>query len=72
MSNGNRPPGDRSIYVVDDDDAIRALLVNYLEDEGFRVLEGRSGGEVLPTVQKESPDSLSRSFNRSASADVPF
>src|SRR5205085_12378138 len=56
MSDGDRPPGDRLIYVVDDDDAIRTLLVNYLQDEGFRVLEGKSGSEVLPTVQKESPD----------------
>src|SRR5947207_15967605 len=44
------------IYVVDDDDAIRTLLVDYLRDEGFRVLGGKSGGEVLPTVQQEAPD----------------
>src|SRR5947209_4413977 len=56
MSVGDRPPVDRLIYVVDDDDAIRTLLATYLQDEGFHVLEGTSGGEVLPTVQKESPD----------------
>src|SRR5438270_10560591 len=56
MSNGTHPPGDRLIYVVDDDDAIRTLLVDYLRDEGFRVLEGKSGGEVLTTVQQEAPD----------------
>ena len=56
MSNGKHPAGDQVIYVVDDDDAIRTLLVEYLRDEGFRVLEGKSGGEVLPTVQKEAPD----------------
>src|SRR5437588_11269751 len=56
MSNGQHPAGDQLIYVVDDDDAIRTLLVDYLRDEGFRVLEGKSGGEVLPTVQQEAPD----------------
>ena len=46
----------RLIYVVDDDQAIRTLLVNCLQDEGFRVIEGTSGAEVLPAVQRESPD----------------
>src|SRR5581483_6856242 len=46
----------RLIYVVDDDQAIRSLLVNCLQDEGFRVIEGTTGAEVLPAVQRESPD----------------
>src|SRR5690348_2449806 len=56
MSDGTTPPNDRSVYVVDDDDAIRSLLVNFLQDEGFQVLEGKSGREVLPTVQRDAPD----------------
>lgn len=44
------------IYVVDDDDAIRALLANLLRDEDFRVMEGKSGAEVWPAVQRDAPD----------------
>jgi len=45
-----------TILVVDDDDAIRTLLAETLQDEGFRVVEAKTGAEVLPTVQRESPD----------------
>jgi DNA-binding NtrC family response regulator len=54
MSNRQHPSSPPLIYV--DDAAIRTLLVAYLRDEEFRVLEGKSGGEVLPTVQKDAPD----------------
>ena len=53
MSNRKHPSSAPLIYV--DDDAIRTLLVAYLRDEEC-VLEGKSGGAVLPTVQKDAAD----------------
>lgn len=40
-----------SILIVDDDDKIRTLLRNVLEDEGFSVLEAASAAEVDATLE---------------------
>ncbi len=48
--------GNQLIYVVDDDNAIRSLLSTFLQEEGFQVMEGKTGAEVVPAVQKSSPD----------------
>ncbi len=54
MNDDNAP--SRLIYVVDDDSSIRSTLAAFLEDEGFRVMEGTSGAEVLPAVTRDAPD----------------
>ncbi len=56
MMEDSDPAIERLVYVVDDDDALRDMLSSFLRDEGFRVLEGASGNEVLSTVQREGPD----------------
>ena len=56
MTDRDKSTAGRTVYVVDDDDAIRTLLVDFLREEGFHVLEGTSGAEVLATVQREAPD----------------
>ncbi len=56
MTDREQPAAGQLVYVVDDDDAIRTLLADFLREEGFRVLEGASGAEVPATVQRESPD----------------
>jgi two-component system, NtrC family, response regulator AtoC len=38
------------ILIADDDDAMRAMLVDLLQDEGYEVLEARNGSEVLTQV----------------------
>jgi len=49
---GGAPPGETSqrvpaILVVDDDALIRLTLSDYLQDQGFKVLEASSGDEAL-------------------------
>jgi len=56
MTDRDKSTAGRTVYVVDDDDAIRTLLADFLREEGFHVLEGTSGAEVLATVQRASPD----------------
>jgi len=56
MTDRDNSTDGQLVYVVDDDDAIRTLLADFLREEGFRVLEGASGVEVPATVQRESPD----------------
>jgi CheY-like chemotaxis protein len=41
--------------VVDDDDAIRASLREFLEDAGFEVLTARDGAEALELLQTAAP-----------------
>jgi DNA-binding response OmpR family regulator len=44
------------VLVVDDDEAIRALLTRYLEMEGFSVEQVRDGGAVLAAIAASKPD----------------
>jgi len=52
MSDSGGPPPETSqrvpaILVVDDDALIRLTLSDYLQDQGFKVLEASSGDEAL-------------------------
>lgn len=54
-------PRDRSkdkILVVDDDDAVRGLLVTFLHKKGIRVIEANSGELALMLVEKERPNMI--------------
>ncbi len=55
---GDGSPPSKSILVADDDDAIRSLLVELLNGEGYQVSEVKSGSEVLRAVAKLRPDLL--------------
>ena len=46
----------RTVMVVEDDDAIRMVLRTNLEDEGYRALEALTAEQGLVLVQDESPD----------------
>lgn len=46
----------KKILVVDDEENIRLLLKEELEDEGYEVLTAKSGEEALDLVQAERPD----------------
>jgi CheY-like chemotaxis protein len=45
----------RSVMVVDDDEAIRASLQEFLEDAGFKVLTARDGAEALEMLKTTAP-----------------
>jgi CheY-like chemotaxis protein len=44
------------ILVVEDDDAIRALVAEILEDDGYRVREAANGLEALERLREKQPD----------------
>ena len=46
----------RTVMIVEDDDAIRMVLRTNLEDEGYRVLEAVTAEQGLVIVLDESPD----------------
>lgn len=49
-------PAPRTILVVDDDAQMRALLRDFLEREGHRVLESTSGEAAVSLVESEPLD----------------
>lgn len=44
---------DYTILVVDDEEDLRDIIADYLEDEGFNVLTAASGSEAFEIVQKQ-------------------
>jgi DNA-binding response OmpR family regulator len=46
----------RRVLVVDDEPHIRDVLRQYLETEGYRVVEAANGGEALSTIATSPPD----------------
>lgn len=47
--------GKRKILVVDDEKNICEILRNYLEEDGYEVIEAYHGRDVLEIAKKESP-----------------
>ncbi len=48
--------GIRTILVVDDEQSIRFLYREELEEDGYRVITAADGEEALRKVRKEKPD----------------
>ena len=46
----------KTILIVDDEEPIRLLLKEELEDEGYRVLTAANGAEALEAVRTAAPD----------------
>lgn len=51
------------ILIVDDDDAIRAVLRECLEMEGFVTVEASSGAEVKPLLESQAVDLITLDIN---------
>ncbi|MFN0073840.1 MAG: sigma-54-dependent transcriptional regulator [Chloroflexota bacterium] len=47
-----------TVLVADDDAAIRALLVDLLQSEGYKTLEAKAGTEVMRLARSSPPDLL--------------
>jgi CheY-like chemotaxis protein len=48
--------GIRTILVVDDEESIRFLYREELEEDGYRVITAADGEEALQKVEKDEPD----------------
>lgn len=44
------------VLIADDDQAIRGLLQNFLEGEGFRTVDAKAGRDVIPAITRHRPD----------------
>lgn len=53
---GSSESGQQTILIVDDDDHIRELLKQELNEAGYQVQEARDGREALDQIQEEQPD----------------
>ncbi len=51
-------PNNRRVLVADDDDAIRSLLCELLEDEGYEAMQAASGSEMLAVYNGENRPAL--------------
>lgn len=47
---------EKRVLIIDDDEKLRKLLKEYLEDNGHRVLTLADGSEVMKTIRTELPD----------------
>jgi signal transduction histidine kinase/CheY-like chemotaxis protein/putative methionine-R-sulfoxide reductase with GAF domain len=52
------PPGGRSVLIVDDEEAVRRLVVETLSSEGLEVREAADGEEALAAVAERRPDAI--------------
>jgi CheY-like chemotaxis protein len=51
-------PTGRTVLIVEDEDAVRAMMLRVLAGEGYRVLEARDGVEALEVLEAEPDVSL--------------
>ncbi len=47
---------DKCILVVDDSNLNRAILVEFLNSKGFKILEAADGKEALEIIRQQNPD----------------
>ena len=47
---------DRLVLVVEDDQSIREVITDVLEERGFRVVSVANGAEALHTLERARPD----------------
>ena len=48
----------RLVLVVEDEDAIREVMADVLEDHGFRVVSASNGAEALRCLEVSRPDAM--------------
>ncbi len=50
--NSEAPSGSETILLVEDDDAVRTMIREFLESKGYTVLEARNGDEAIQTSEQ--------------------
>ncbi len=53
MLRGSVPSGNETILLVEDDDSIRSLLTDFLQDNGYRVLTAKDGADAVRLMESE-------------------
>lgn len=46
----------QTVLVVDDENTVRQVVRQYLEKEGYRVIEAETGGQALQVLHTDTPD----------------
>jgi len=52
VNSSETPHGDETILVVEDNDALRALISHFLRSKGYKVLEARNGKEAIRRTEE--------------------
>jgi CheY-like chemotaxis protein len=55
--------GGRTVLLVEDEDALRLVLKDLLEREGYSVIEARDGVQALDEIDRHAPDALVLDLN---------
>jgi len=55
-TSAERPEGQQTVLIVDDEPMVREVLTQYLAHDGFRVVEAADGEAALAAVADEQPD----------------
>jgi PAS domain S-box-containing protein len=58
MASAGRANGDKTVLVVEDEALVRMLIVDVLEELGYRVLEARDANEAMPVISSGAPIDL--------------
>ncbi len=56
MTSGQSPHQPPLILIVDDDDLVRSILSEKMQEDGYQVITARNGKEALTIYQKIQPD----------------
>ncbi|HEY3935048.1 MAG TPA: type II/IV secretion system protein [Gemmatimonadales bacterium] len=53
---GDAPPSRATILLVEDEDSLRRVIKDLLEQEGYTICEARDGAEAMEQVDRHNPD----------------
>jgi type II secretory ATPase GspE/PulE/Tfp pilus assembly ATPase PilB-like protein len=60
---GGKKAGRHTVLLVEDEDALRTVLRDLLEREGFSVIEAQDGVQALHEIDRHAPDALVLDLN---------
>jgi CheY-like chemotaxis protein len=63
IGGGAKKGGRQTVLLVEDEDALRLVLRDLLEREGYSVIEARDGVQALDEIDRAAPDALVLDIN---------